>query len=45
MKNLMRYVVLLGAILVPAVALASDACPCGPVCPCADCPCPDCPHG
>jgi hypothetical protein len=45
MKKVIRYVVLLGAVLVPGIAFAAGACPCGPVCPCVDCPCPDCPHG
>jgi hypothetical protein len=45
MKKLVRIVVLFGAIVVPSLALAAAACPCGPDCPCgADCPCPDCPH-
>jgi hypothetical protein len=44
MKKLMQIATLL-SLVVPGLALATNACPCGPVCPCgADCPCADCPH-
>ena len=39
MKKLTRLGLLLAALVIPGVALAASACPCGPDCPCADCPC------
>jgi hypothetical protein len=46
MKKLIHYVLVLVAVLLPGMALAAAACPCGPICPCGvDCPCENCPHG